>query len=66
MLYFIHAIIVITIVISFTFFQFLLCLMPSLLWPCWLGIRKSIRPVKWLEWGVHANDLHIVHHLLLR
>jgi len=24
----------------------LLSILPSLLWHCWLGIRKSIRPVK--------------------
>jgi len=40
---------------------------PSMLWCCWLGCRKGIRPVKtewWgtgvvicLEWG--ANDLHM-------
>jgi len=56
-------------------------LMPSVLWHCWLGIKKSIWPVKkWvmgtgmisgLEYG--ANDLHMVqlmplphHHLLLK
>ena len=22
------------------------CSMPSVLWQCWLGVRKSIRPVK--------------------
>jgi len=42
--------------------------MPSVLWHCWLGVRKSIRPVKvewWvvgvvicLEWGV--DRLHMV------
>jgi len=42
--------------------------LPSVLWCCWLGSRKSIQPVKnewWdagmiicLEWS--ANDLHIV------
>jgi len=54
-------------------------ILPSVLWHCWLGVRKSIRPVKkwvmrcWhdcLEWG--SDDLHMVqlmplrpHHLLL-
>jgi len=43
-------------------------LMPSVLWRCWLGVRKSIRPAKiewWgvgvvicLEWG--ADRLHMV------
>ena len=43
--------------------------LPSVLWHCWLGIRKSIRPVKiewWgigvvicLEWG--TDCLHMVH-----
>ena len=56
--------------------------MPSVLWRCWLGGRKGIRPVKNTEWwgaGVviclerGANDLHMVqlmplppHHLLLQ
>ena len=55
--------------------------MPSVLWSCWLGGRKGIRPVKNMEWWVAgmvicleqgANDLHMVqlmplplHHLLL-
>ena len=38
----------------------------SVLWHCWLGVWKSIRPVKklsgdvltWLQWG--TNDLHMV------
>jgi len=43
--------------------------LPSLLWHCWLGIRKIIRPVKKIEWwddGVGvclergANDLRDV------
>ena len=44
------------------------CKCPSVLWHCWLGVRKSIRPVKtewlivsvviWLDWG--ADCLHIV------
>jgi len=44
------------------------CFHPSVLWCCWLGGRKGIRPVKtewWatgmvicLEWG--ANDLHML------
>jgi len=51
------------------------------LWCCWLGSRKDIRPVKSEWWGTGvvicleqgANDLHIIqlmslppHHLLLR
>ena len=53
------------------FHQLTLKLVPSVLWRCWLGGRKGIRPVKnmdmewWgagmvicLEWG--ANDLHMV------
>ena len=40
---------------------------PSLLWHCWLDIRKSMRPVKTEWWGADvifnleqgANDLHI-------
>jgi len=55
-------------------------LLPSVLWHCWLGVRKSIWPVK-IEWrGADvvvclergANDLHVIqlmplppHHLLL-
>ena len=55
---------------------------PSVLWRCWLGGRKGIRPVINMEWwgaGVvlclerGANDLHMVqlmplppHHLLLQ
>ena len=49
-----------------------LALMPSVLWRCWLGGRKGIRPVKskwWgadvvicLEWGA---DLHIAQLMLL-
>ena len=43
------------------------CLLPSVLQHCWLGVRKSIWPVK-SGWGVDvvfclhrgANDLHIV------
>ena len=27
-------------------------LLPSVLWHCWLGVRKSIRPVKIEWWGV--------------
>jgi len=42
--------------------------LPSVLWHCWLGIRKSIRPVKNEWWGTGvviclecgANDLHMV------
>ena len=26
------------------------CLLPSVLWHCWLGSRKGIRPAKKLEW----------------
>ena len=47
-------------------------LLPSVLWCCWLNVRKSIWPVKtewWgiiviicLEWG--ANDLHMVHPII--
>ena len=43
--------------------------MPSVRWLCWLGVRKSIRPVKIKWWGVGvviclergADDLHVVH-----
>jgi len=53
----------------------------SVLWRCWLGGRKSIRPVKTEWWGAGmvvclergANDLHMVqlmplppHHILLQ
>jgi len=53
---------------------------PRVLWHCWLGVRKIIRPVKKIErWDADviiclergANDLHMVqlmpppHHLLL-
>ena len=44
-------------------------ILPSVFWHCWLGVRKSIQPVKFsdevlvwlvicLEWG--TNDLHMV------
>jgi len=43
-------------------------LMPSVLWHCWLSIRKSIRPLKIERWGVDvviclelgADCLHMV------
>jgi len=43
-------------------------ILPSVLWHCWLGIRKSIQPVKTEWWGTGvvicpewgANDLHMV------
>ena len=56
-------------------------LLPSVLWRYWLGVRKSIRPVKTEWWGTGviiclkrvADDLHMVqlmplpsHHLLLQ
>jgi len=42
--------------------------LPSVLWQCWLGVRKSIRPVKIEWWGVDvviclvwgADCLHMV------
>ena len=44
------------------------CKMPSVLWNCWLGVSKSIQPVKVDWWGVvmiiclkrGADCLHIV------
>ena len=50
------------------FFDHLLSVDPSMLWHCWLGIRKSIRPVKIECWGVGmviclergADCLHMV------
>jgi len=44
----------------------------SVLWHCWLGIRKSIRPIKNEWWGTgvviclecDANDLHMVHPII--
>ena len=45
-------------------------IVPSVLWCCWLGGRKGIRPVKNMEWWgagmvicleCGANDLHMVH-----
>ena len=61
--------------------NFLQCFdLSSVLWHCWFGVRKSIRPVKMKWWGagvvIHldecANDLHMVklmrlppHYLLL-
>jgi len=56
-------------------------IVPSVLWCCWLGGKKGIRPVKTEWWGTSAviclergaNDLHMVqlmplslHHLLLQ
>jgi len=42
------------------------CLIPSVLWHCWLGSRKGIRPVKTEWWGVgmvicleRGAELHI-------
>jgi len=54
-----------------TFLFLLLCLLflPSVLWCCWVGVRKSIWPVKklsdevlaWLSIRIRdANDLHMV------
>ena len=52
-----------------THFKALCPRLPSVLWRCWLGGRKGIRPVKNMEWrgaGVviclerGANDLHMV------
>ena len=48
--------------------------LPSVLWHCWFGVRKSIRPVKieWWDVGVviflqrGADCLHMVHRLLPR
>ena len=55
--------------------------LPSVVWHCWLGVKKSIRPVKIEWWGTGmviclecgANDLHMIqlmalppHHLLLQ
>jgi len=42
--------------------------LPSVLWHCWLGVRKSMQPVKTVWWGAGvficleqgANDLHMV------
>ena len=42
-------------------------LMPSVLWRCWLGGRKGIRPIKkqsggvlaWLSWLEQGADLHM-------
>ena len=42
--------------------------MPSVLWHCWFGVRKSIRPIKIVWWGVGmvvclergADCLHMV------
>jgi len=41
--------------------------LPSLLWCCWMGIRKSIRPVNIEWWSVvkGANDLHMIQLMLL-
>ena len=52
----------------FRFHLLLLCYQPSVLWHCWLGVRKSIRPVKIEWWGVGvviclergADCLHMV------
>ena len=32
-------------------FKYTLCIKPSVLWRCWLGGRKGIRPVKTERWG---------------
>jgi len=37
-----------------TYFDHILALVPSVLWRCWLGRRKGIRPVKKLSGGVLA------------
>jgi len=46
--------------------------LPSVLWHCWLGGRKSIRPVKTEWWGVgmvisleRGADLHMAQRMLL-
>jgi len=41
---------------------------PAVIWRCWLGSRKGIRPVNTERWGIGvviclergANDLHMV------
>ena len=65
----------------YDYYHYCYCCLSSVLWRCWLGGRKGIRPVKteWrgtgmvicLDWG--ANDLHMVQlmslpprHLLLQ
>jgi len=51
------------------FNQSIIWMFVKVLWHCWLGVRKSIRPVNnWVWWGVGvviclergANDLHMV------
>ena len=34
-------------------------ILPSVLWRCWLGSRKGIRPVKRTEWWEQGADLHV-------
>ena len=50
------------------FYHFYLCPLPSVLWCCWLGGRKGIRPVKTVWWGAgmvicldRDADLHVAH-----
>ena len=35
------------------------CFLPSVLWHCWLGVRKSIQPVKTEWWGVGVDRVVI-------
>ena len=52
---------------TFIFYLFSCLLMSSVLWRCWLGDRKGIRPVKTESWGTgvvicleRGADLHTV------
>jgi len=59
-------------IVFILYFAYLFCpvfhMLPSVLWYCWLGIRKSIRPVKIEWWGIGvlicleqgADCLHMV------
>jgi len=40
-----------------TVYYSLVAILPSVLWHCWLGVRKSIRPVKIERWGVDVLSL---------
>jgi len=43
----------------FVFVSVLSCLLPSVLWHCWLGGRKGIRPVEnrgWWRWALVCPD----------
>jgi len=61
--------------------RYILVLLPSVLWHCWLGVRKSIWPIEnwvmgywrgylsgvWSKWFAYGSaDATATHHLLIQ